>query len=249
MDKNLLSLTGLDVNIGEESILKNVCLNVERGEVHVLMGPNGAGKSSLFKAIVGHPTYAIVSGECEMSGESILELSPDMRAKRGLFMAFQHPCEIEGVSVSSFLRNIIKSFDNNELSKLPAMKFYEHLYSLVEKVGIDKSFLMRNLNCGFSGGEKKRMEMLQMLLLKPKCILLDEIDSGLDIDALKIVVDTVASLREEGSCFLIITHYSKLIDALKPNKIHLLQDRTIKKSGGAEIAQELEENGYFAEKQ
>ena len=249
MNRCLLVLNEVKVNIGDNVVLKDISIKINSSEIHVIMGPNGAGKSSLFKAICGHPNYIMEAKRCQICDEDILSLTPDLRAKKGLFMAFQHPCEIEGVTVSSFLRTIIKGFPENELSQLPAMKFYEHLYAFVEKVGLDKSFLTRSLNCGFSGGEKKRMEMLQLLLLQPKCILLDEIDSGLDIDALKIVVDTINTLKEAGSCLLIITHYSKLIDALQPNMIHLLQDGSIKKSGGIEMAKELEVSGYITDKQ
>ncbi|OHE72170.1 MAG: Fe-S cluster assembly ATPase SufC [Verrucomicrobia bacterium GWC2_42_7] len=240
---NALEIRNLTVAVNGKTILRDFSLSVPKGETHALMGPNGTGKSTLSKALAGHPNYKITSGEVLIDGTNIVGLTPDVIAREGLFLAFQYPCEINGVSIATFLRAALQS-------RLPkgeafeATKFYKLLYEKMATLQIDKSFSSRSLNEGFSGGEKKRCEILQMLMLQPKYAILDEADSGLDIDALKIVSQGVNSMRGPNIGFLVITHYQRLLNYIVPDKVHIMQDGHIVRTGNKELALELEEKGY-----
>jgi Fe-S cluster assembly ATP-binding protein len=206
------------------------------------MGPNGAGKSSLSKAISGHPDYEITTGTITLDGTQIVGLKPDEIARHGLFIAFQHPLEIEGVTVANLLRTAIQATDMNK--KISVQTYYEDLYKAMDNLKIDRSFSSRSLNVGFSGGEKKRCEILQMMMLKPKFALLDEPDSGLDVDGMKIVANGINSMRDSKFSALIITHYQRLLDHIDPDRIHIMIAGQIVRSGGKSIVKELETHGY-----
>jgi Fe-S cluster assembly ATP-binding protein len=238
-----LQIQDLHVSIGEKEIIRGLTLEIPKGEVHAVMGPNGSGKSTLSKAIGGHPDYTITSGEVLLDGESILGLEPDERARKGLFLAFQYPMEIPGVSNANFLRAALnaRQADGEEIE---ATDFYEHLYEEMDKLEIRREFTARSVNEGFSGGEKKRNEILQMAMLKPKYAVLDETDSGLDIDALKVVSAGVNAQRGPESGILVITHYQRLLDYIVPDVVHVMSAGRIVRSGGKELALELEEKGY-----
>jgi Fe-S cluster assembly ATP-binding protein len=240
----LLQIKGLTASIEERQILKGVNLTVNPGEVHAIMGPNGSGKSTLAKVLAGHPSYSVTGGSALLEGKDLLELEPDERSKAGLFLAFQYPHEIPGVSILNFLRTAL----NSRLEKeMPVLEFRKLLYSKMEMLGMDKAFATRFVNDGFSGGEKKRCEILQMAVLQPKLAVLDETDSGLDIDALKIVSQGVNKIKEEGTPkpgVVVITHYNRILDYLKPDFVHVFADGRILKTGGSELAHELEERGY-----
>ena len=238
-----LEIKNLNVNIGDKPILKDFSLTIPKGEVHAIMGPNGTGKSTLAKAIAGHPDYEIVSGEVLVDGESILDLEVDERSRGGLFLAFQYPMEIPGVSIANFIRAALNA-RQPEGEELNAPAYYKELYSKMDMLKIDRKFTSRSVNDGFSGGEKKRCEILQMAMLNPKYAILDETDSGLDIDALKIVSDGVNSLRGPGLGTLVITHYQRLLNYIVPDVVHVMYDGRIVKSGSKELALELEEKGY-----
>jgi Fe-S cluster assembly ATP-binding protein len=240
---NTLEITDLTVNIGDKPILKDFSLTVPKGEVHAIMGPNGTGKSTLAKALAGHPDYKITSGEVLLDGESILDLEPDERARRGLFMAFQYPAEIPGVTIANFIRAAVQSRLGEE-DEFEATTYYKTLYEKMDLLKIDRKFTSRAVNEGFSGGEKKRCEILQMAMLEPAYAVLDETDSGLDIDALRVVSEGVNSLRSENLGVLVITHYQRLLNYITPDHVHVLWDGQIVKSGGKELALELEEKGY-----
>jgi Fe-S cluster assembly ATP-binding protein len=240
---NTLEIKNLSVNIGDKPILKNFSLTVPKGEVHAIMGPNGTGKSTLAKALAGHPDYEVVSGEVLMDGVSILDLEPDERARKGLFMAFQYPSEIPGVTIANFIRAAVQS-RLGEGDELEATAYYKRLYQKMDLLKIDRKFTARSVNEGFSGGEKKRCEILQMAMLEPSYAVLDETDSGLDIDALRVVSEGVNSLRGENLGVLLITHYQRLLDYIVPDTVHVLWDGQIVKSGGKELALELEDKGY-----
>jgi Fe-S cluster assembly ATP-binding protein len=238
-----LEIKNLNVSIGEKSILKDFSLTVPKGEVHAIMGPNGTGKSTLAKALAGHPDYTVNSGEALLDGLSLLDLEPDEISRAGLFMAFQYPNEIPGVSIANFLRAAVQArLDEGE--NLIATEYYKSLYHQMDLLKIDRKFTSRSVNEGFSGGEKKRCEILQMAMLKPSYAILDETDSGLDIDALKIVSDGVNTLRGENLGVLLITHYQRLLDYIVPDKVHVMWDGRIVKSGDKDLALELESNGY-----
>lgn len=233
----------LHAKIGDTEILKGLNLEIPTGEVHAVMGPNGAGKSTLSKIIAGHEDYEVTSGSIIMDGEDVLEMGIDDRSRNGIFLAFQYPMEIPGVSNANFIRAALSERlpDGEELD---AVAYYKDLYAKMDTLSMDRKFTARAVNEGFSGGEKKRNEILQMMMLDPKYCILDETDSGLDIDALKVVSDGVNMLRNENRGFLVITHYQRLLNYIKPDVVHVLADGQIIKSGGPELALELEEKGY-----
>jgi len=238
----MLQVSKLRVKVEDKEILKGLNLNIKLGEIHVLMGPNGSGKSTLAQALMGNPKYSVTKGAVKLDEESLLELKPNERAKKGLFLSFQYPSEIEGVTVSNYLRLI---YNNSHNEKLSPVAFRKILKDKMELLDISQDFLKRYLNEGFSGGEKKKMEMLQMLVLEPKIVLLDEVDSGLDIDALKLVSKAVNYLHEKNkTAFLVITHYTRILNYIEPNFVHIMQNGAIIKSGSKELANELEEKGY-----
>jgi len=238
-----LSIQDLHVSIGEKEIIRGLTLEIPKGEVHAIMGPNGSGKSTLSKAIGGHPDYTITSGDVLVDGESILGLEPDERSRRGLFLAFQYPMEIPGVSNANFLRAALQA-RLPEGEEIEATDFYAQLYAEMDKLDMARTFTARAVNEGFSGGEKKRNEILQMAMLKPKYGILDETDSGLDIDALKVVSTGVNALRGPDAGFLVITHYQRLLDYIVPDVVHVMVAGRIVHTGGKELALELEAKGY-----
>jgi Fe-S cluster assembly ATP-binding protein len=240
---NALEIQDLHVSIGEKEIIKGLTLTVPKGEVHAIMGPNGSGKSTLSKAIGGHPSYTITRGDVRLDGTSLLDLEADARARAGLFLAFQYPMEIPGVSNANFIRAALQA-RLPEGEELEATDFYADLYAEMDKLEMSRSFTARSVNEGFSGGEKKRNEILQMAMLKPKYAILDETDSGLDIDALKIVAAGVNALRGPGLGALVITHYQRLLDYIVPDVVHVMVDGRIVRTAGKELALELEEKGY-----
>ena len=233
---NELRVDNLRVAVGDQEIVRGLTLRVPRGEVHALMGPNGSGKSTLAKVLAGHPDYHVISGKILMDGENLLELEPDERARRGLFLAFQYPSEIPGVTIANFLRAALQS-RLPEGEELEATDYYAKLYEKMELLGMDRSFTSRSVNEGFSGGEKKRAEILQMAVL-------DETDSGLDIDALKTVAHGVNSLRGPNLGILLITHYQRLLNYIIPDYVHVMVSGRIVRSGRKELALDLEERGY-----
>ena len=240
----ILDIKNLDVSIANKEVLKSLDLRVNKGEVHVIMGLNGTGKSTLLKAISG--SYETVSkGKMDFIGESLLELSSDERAVKGVFMSFQNPIEIPGVNTIYFLRTAVneqrKSRGEEELSSVDFMKILQEKMSFLD---IDKAILQRSVNVGFSGGEKKKSEILQMMMLQPKLLLLDEIDSGLDIDALKSVAKGINALHSSETAMIIVTHYNRLLEYVRPDFVHILDQGKIVKTAGAELAKELEEKGY-----
>lgn len=241
----MLNIEGLKVAIAEKSILNGINLEVKPGEVHAIMGPNGSGKSTLANVLAGREEYEVTAGAVQFDGADLLEMEVDERAHAGIFMAFQYPVEIPGVSNATFLKSAINA--NREARGEAAYSPVELLKLMREKsklLGIDESFLKRSLNEGFSGGEKKRNEMLQMALLQPKLAILDETDSGLDIDALKIVANAVNELRSADRSFIIVTHYQRLLDYIVPDFVHVLHNGRIVKSGDKTLALELEDKGY-----
>jgi Fe-S cluster assembly ATP-binding protein len=244
----MLEIRGLDVSVEGQKILRGVDLKVNAGEVHAIMGPNGSGKSTMAYALAGHPKYEVESGEVWMDGVNLLELTPDERARMGLFLAFQYPTAIPGISMANFLRtavNAIKGEANGNGSKgIPIVQFRKMLNEKMDLLKIDKSFARRYLNEGFSGGEKKRAEILQMALLEPKFAILDETDSGLDIDALKVVSEGVNALVGPERGFIIITHYQRILNYIKPDFVHVMYEGLIVESGGPDLAERLEEIGY-----
>jgi Fe-S cluster assembly ATP-binding protein len=238
-----LEINNLRVAIGESEIIRDLSLTVRTGEVHAIMGPNGSGKSTLAKVIAGHPDYRVTSGGVLMDGDNLLELGPDERARRGLFLAFQYPSEIPGVTIANFLRAAAQS-RLPEGEELEATDYYAKLYEKMDLLDIDRSFTSRSVNEGFSGGEKKRCEILQMAMLEPRFAILDETDSGLDIDALKVVAHGVNSLRSPNLGVLLITHYQRMLNYIIPDFVHVMVQGRIVRNGGKELALELEEKGY-----
>lgn len=236
-----LEIHNLHVAIDEKPILKGVNLVVRKGEVHALMGPNGSGKSTLSNALMGHPKYTVTAGTILLNGENLLEMETDERARKGLFLAFQYPCEVPGVKQTNFLRLAVNARFGQEQD---VMEFYDALEAKMKHLDMDEKFMRRYLNEGFSGGEKKRNEILQMMMLQPEFAVLDETDSGLDIDALKIVARGVNELRGPALGILIITHYERILRYITPDFVHILVDGAIVKSGGADLAGHLEEQGY-----
>ncbi|MBX7170882.1 MAG: Fe-S cluster assembly ATPase SufC [Pyrinomonadaceae bacterium] len=241
----LLEIKDLHAGIEGKEILKGLNLTVNKGEVHAIMGPNGSGKSTLSKVLAGHPSYEVLSGEVIYQGKNLLELEPDERAREGVFLAFQYPVEVPGVSNSQFLRlaynEKMKHLGEEELDPL---EFNDYLKEKAKIVEMDSSFFKRSVNEGFSGGEKKRNEILQMAVLEPKLAILDETDSGLDIDALRIVAEGVNKLRSSENGIILVTHYQRLLDYIVPDFVHVLAGGKIVKEGGKELALELEEKGY-----
>jgi Fe-S cluster assembly ATP-binding protein len=242
-----ISICNLHVNVSGKEILKGVNLDVHQGEVHALMGPNGTGKSTLAYTLMGHPNYEVTQGEAYFKDQNVLELEPDQRAHLGLFLAFQYPIAIPGVTVANFLRTAINSrrrAENPEDKGIPIPEFRKMLKEKMDLLQMDHTFAGRYLNEGFSGGEKKRAEVLQMAMLQPEIAIMDETDSGLDIDALRIVSDGVNALRSPGLGVLVITHYQRILNYIKPEFVHIMLDGRIVESGGAELALHLEEHGY-----
>ena len=238
-----LVIKDLHVNIGDREVVRGLSLEVERGKVHAIMGPNGSGKSTLAKVIAGHPDYTVTSGEILMDGENILELEADERARKGIFLAFQYPMEVPGVTIANFLRAAVQA-RLPEGEELEAVEYYHNLYEEMDKLDMPRTFTSRSVNEGFSGGEKKRCEILQMAMLKPKYAVLDETDSGLDIDALRIVSSGVNAQRGPELGVLLITHYQRLLDYIVPDFVHVMVNGQIVLSGGKELALELEAKGY-----
>ena len=245
MTTPLLEIKNLYASVDNKEIIKGLNLTINEGEVHAIMGPNGAGKSSLSYVLSGKDGYEVTSGKILFKGKNLLELNTEDRARNGLFLSLQYPTEIPGVTVSNFLKhslNAIRKYKNEE--ELDTLQFMKHLKTEAQKLNINQDMLKRFVNVGFSGGEKKRFETLQMALLKPDFSILDEIDSGLDIDALKIVSEGVNSLRTQKNAFLLITHYQRLLSHITPDVIHIFADGKIIKSGDKTLALELEKNGY-----
>ena len=238
-----LEIKDLHVSIEDKEILKGVNLTVNTGEIHAIMGPNGTGKSTLSSAIMGHPSYEVTQGEVLLDGVNILELEVDERAKAGLFLAMQYPSEITGVTNADFIRSAINA-KREEGQEINLMQFIKKLDKEMDFLDIDQDMAQRYLNEGFSGGEKKRNEILQLMMLEPKFAILDEIDSGLDIDALKVVSKGINQMRGEDFGALMITHYQRLLNYITPDKVHVMYGGKVVKSGGPELAKRLEEEGY-----
>jgi Fe-S cluster assembly ATP-binding protein len=243
--KVLLEIKGLKANIGNKQIIKGLDLILREGEIHAIMGKNGSGKSTLAKIIAGHPTYNITDGDIIFDKESIKDLEPEVRAQKGIFLGFQYPVEIPGVSNADFLRLSYNSRRKYQgLSELEPLEFFEFITEKLSIVDMNPGFLNRNVNEGFSGGEKKRNEILQMAILNTKVSILDETDSGLDIDALKIVSKGINKLSNESNAILLITHYQRLLDYIKPDFVHVMREGQIIKTGDSSLAKELEDKGY-----
>ncbi len=241
----MLEIKNLHASIEDKDILKGVDLSVKPGEVHAIMGPNGSGKSTLSSVIAGREDYEVTEGKIALNGEDLEDLAPDERAHKGIFMSFQYPVEIPGVTVTNFIKTAINETRKaNGLEELPAKDMLKKIRETAELLEIDRKFLSRSLNEGFSGGEKKRNEIFQMAMLEPKLAILDETDSGLDIDALKVVANGVNKLKSNDNAVIIITHYQRLLEYIVPDFVHVLHDGKIVKSGGKELALELEEKGY-----
>ncbi|MEC0231135.1 Fe-S cluster assembly ATPase SufC [Paenibacillus alba] len=242
-NSSTFTIDGLKANVEGKEILKGLSLEIKGGEIHAIMGPNGTGKSTLASALMGHPKYEVTEGSVTLDGEDVLEMAVDERARAGLFLAMQYPSEITGVTNADFLRSAmnVRRGEGNEISLI---KFIRQMEAKMKQLEMNPEFMHRYLNEGFSGGEKKRNEILQMLLLEPKFVILDEIDSGLDIDALRIVAEGVNAMRSEERGFLIITHYQRLLNYVKPDFVHVMMQGRIVKSGGPELAERLEAEGY-----
>jgi len=247
----VLEIKDLKAKIGDKNILKGLNLALEEGKVHAIMGPNGAGKSTLSKAIVGHYDVEVTDGEIIYNGKNIVEEEPEERALDGIFLSFQNPVEVPGVNNAYFLRTAVNE-RRKKLGKaeLNAAEFLREMKALVSELGMKPELINRSLNEGFSGGEKKRNEILQMMMLEPNVVILDEIDSGLDIDALRAVSEGINKMKDGKRSFLVITHYSRILDYIKPDHIHVLKDGQIVHTGGPELVEQLEEEGYssFEEK-
>ena len=243
--KALLEVKGLRVSVAGNEILKGVDLTIRDGEVHAIMGPNGSGKSTLAQVLAGHPAYTVLAGGATYEGKDLLDMKPEERARAGVFLAFQYPVEIRGITNSYFLRSALNALRRERgEAELDPIDFLQFLEQKVKAIGWDDSMMNRPVNEGFSGGEKKRNEILQLAVLEPRLAILDETDSGLDIDALKTVAETVNKLRSPDRSFLIVTHYQRLLNYITPDVVHVLSDGRIVKSGGPELAQELEARGY-----
>jgi Fe-S cluster assembly ATP-binding protein len=237
----MLKIENLQVEIDGQEIVKGLDLEVGKGEIHAIMGPNGSGKSTLANVLMGHPRYEVTGGSITFEGEDVFELEPDERAKLGMFLAFQYPSEVPGVSVANFLRTAVNSVREEELSPMEMYKLIQETMNLMQ---MDPRFAERYLNEGFSGGEKKRNEILQMLMLDPSLAIMDETDSGLDIDALQVVARGVNELRGPEFSAIIITHYQRILRYIEPDHVHVMLDGRLVTSGGKELAEELEEKGY-----
>ncbi|MEG1597552.1 MAG: Fe-S cluster assembly ATPase SufC [Bacilli bacterium] len=238
-----LEIKDLNVRVKDKEILKDFSLNIYKGETHAIMGPNGTGKSTLAKVIMGHPSFTIESGDILSNKKSIIKLTTDERAKKGIFLAFQNPLSIEGITTSDFIKTAINETKEEHIG------LYDYINQITyacEQLKIDKEMIHRNINENFSGGERKKNEVLQILLLKPKLIILDELDSGLDIDSLKIVCENITKYKEENpnTSILIITHYPRILEMIKPNYVHVMKNGQITKSGNIDFARQIEINGY-----
>jgi len=241
----MLQINNLHAKVEDKDILKGINLTVNAGEVHAIMGPNGSGKSTLSAVIAGNENYEVTEGSVFLDGEDLADLAPEERAHKGIFLSFQYPVEIPGVSVTNFMKTAInESRKANGKEEMPANEMLKLIREKSELLEIDRKFLSRSLNEGFSGGEKKRNEIFQMAMLEPKLAILDETDSGLDIDALRIVANGVNRLKSENNAIVVITHYQRLLDYIVPDFVHVLYNGRIVKSGGKELAYELEEKGY-----
>ncbi len=241
----MLEVRNLKVQAEDKVILRGVNLTVKAGEVHAIMGPNGSGKSTFARALAGHPGYEVVGGEALYDGRDLLEMAPDERAREGLFMAFQYPVEIPGVNNAYFLKAALNARRKQQgLEELDAIDFMKFIREKAKLLQVDESMLQRSVNEGFSGGEKKRNEIFHMAVLEPRLSILDETDSGLDIDALKIVAAGVNAMRSPDRAFIVVTHYQRLLDYIVPDFVHVLSDGVLVRSGGRELALELEEKGY-----
>lgn len=241
----MLKIDNLHARVDDKEIIKGLSLSVKPGEVAAIMGPNGSGKSTLSYVVSGREGYDVTEGDVSLNGESLLEMEANERAAKGLFLAFQYPLEIPGVTTMTFLKAAMNAQRKQRgEAEMSTPDFMKTVRAAADKLGIKQDFLRRPLNVGFSGGEKKRMEVLQMMLLQPRFAILDETDSGLDIDALRIVAEGVNALRSPDRGFLVITHYQRLLDYIKPDSVHVLSGGRIVKSGGPELAHELERNGY-----
>lgn len=240
-----LNIKDLEVSVEDEEIVRGVSLEVNPGEIHVIMGPNGSGKSTLCKSLMGNPVYSINGGQILVDGEDVTDEETDKRARAGLFLGFQYPAEISGISVAEFLKEAINAQREEEGKEtIPHSEFKEKVQDKLDLLDMDEEYARRYLNDGFSGGEKKRTEILQMAVLEPKYAILDEIDSGLDIDALKVVAKGINTLSKEDRGLLMITHYQRILDYIKPDHVHVMIDGRIVKSGGPELAEKLEDEGY-----
>jgi Fe-S cluster assembly ATP-binding protein len=241
----MLDINNLQVTVEGKQILKGIDLHVKAGEVHAIMGPNGSGKSTLARALAGHPQYEVTAGEATYDGKNLLDMDPDERARDGVFMAFQYPVEIAGVNNAYFLKAALNAKRKHQgLPELDAMEFMQLIKEKSKLLDIDQSMLSRAVNEGFSGGEKKRNEIFQMALLEPRLAILDETDSGLDIDALKLVAAGVNAMRNPNRAIIVVTHYQRLLDYIVPDYVHVLSGGRMVKSGGKELALELEKKGY-----
>ena len=241
----MLKIENLQASVDDKSILKGLNLNVKSGEVHAIMGPNGAGKSTLANIIAGKEEYDVTNGTMELNGEDISELSPEERAHNGVFLSFQYPVEIPGVSVTNFIKTSINETRKAKgLEDMPAKDMLKMIREKSELLEIDRKFLSRSLNEGFSGGEKKRNEIFQMAMLEPKLAILDETDSGLDIDALRIVANGVNKLKSKDNAVIVITHYQRLLEYIVPDFVHVLHDGKIVKTGGLDLIQKIDQEGY-----
>ena len=240
---NTLQIKNLTAGIGEKKILRGVNLTLKSGELHAVMGPNGAGKSTLASVLAGHPSYEVTKGKILLDDQDILEMSPDERAQAGIFLAFQYPVEVPGVKVLQFLWQAYKSSGKTKITSI--LDFRDHLENLADQLHVNKDLLKRGLNEGFSGGEKKRLAILQMAVLEPKFAILDETDSGLDIDAIKHVAEGVKTIQKKlKTGILLITHYQRILKYLEPDKVHVMKDGRIVESGGEELVEKLEKKGY-----
>lgn len=249
MDK-LLEIKNLSLKVGDKELLSNFNLEMKAGEVHVLMGPNGSGKSSLAMTIAGAPNYEIMTGKILFKGEDLSTLEVDARARKGIFLSFQNPLEVPGLNANNFFKHAINAKRRaSGLEEIKSAEFFSKMSEYTELLAIDEEKIRRNFNVGFSGGEKKKVEILQMLLLEPELVILDEPDSGLDVDALKVVGDAVSKYLEKNTqaSLLLITHYNRLLKYIKPSVVHLFKDGKISKSGGAELAALIEDEGYGGE--
>jgi len=237
----MLKVENLRVKVEDREILKGINFTVDNGELHVVMGPNGSGKSTLALTIAGHPKYQVIDGRILFEGEDVTNMPPEERVKKGIFLSFQHPVEVEGVKVIQFLQRVLKN-----LKGLDEIEAYELIFNAVKELGLDESILTRFLNVGFSGGERKKLEMLQAYLVRPKLLILDEPDSGVDVDSLKMIAGVIDKLHQEGTSILLITHYGRILEHLKPNRVHVIKDGKLVTSGGVELVKMIEEKGFAA---